>query len=437
MLEQKMFDDNNDNITDVEFINIVEHQKESNDTYSNNSEDIEKKQTKKPEYLLLIEWIENNPRYRHLIDIIDGKLNENKVNKVDKITNQIKNIMFSNPEEYYGKSYVTDKVKQDAVVVSRLVNFSNLLDAVGNAPLWFFAFKSIGNIPAFFISIIISAIILSFTNDLSTAINRKSQKSSFLETLGAFSALIILNIIQSFATGIGAELFNNQAKLSQIQATNIVEKQFILRNNQVENIKNNPSPRYLEVKKQCENGEKELNQLSTNNPRWDSLYVNLYGLWQEKNKNWAGYDVSQIPVCIQMNMMREEVFIDYENAQKNYNNLLLLRSETSNDLIFLQDNFPNVYQLHFTSNGDINSGLELVTLATENFLNKLFAGNFSEITLSLFIMSLSFITSFVACLYTWFYAQNQDVKLSWDEELRYKRDLWLEQQWRDYNSDID
>lgn len=431
---REIFDDG---FTDVEF-DIVENKENIN---QDNIIDLEKKEEEKsaiptPEYLLLIDWIENSPKYKHIVDIADGKTVDKKLTKKEILSQPVKSIMLSNPEEYYGKCYVTDKVKQDAVVVSRIVNYSNLLDAVTNAPLWFFAFKSMGSIPAFFLSFIISGVVLSFSNNLSTAINRKNQKALFTETFTAFSLLVILNIIQSLMSGVGTELFNNQDKLSQIKATDIVQEQLITTHSYVENIKNNPSPRYGEVKQQCESGEKELNGISRNNPRWDSLYANLYGTWQEKNKNWSGYDIAQIPICMQMNLMREEVFVEYEKAQQNYNNLLAARAETNNDLIFLAQTFPNVYQLHFNGEGRINSGIELVGLATENFLSKLWAGNFGDITLSLVIMSFSFVTSFGACLYTWFYAQDKDVKLSWDDELRIERDSWLEKQWRDYDSSL-
>lgn len=403
------------------------------------SGDIEKTQKSSngkslPDYLALIKWIEANPKYAHLSYIVDEKNATTKISNQEKITTAIKNTLLSNPTEYYGRAYVTDTMKNDAVVVSRLVNASNLLDFVGNSPLWFFAFKSMGSIPAFLISLIMSVIVLKFSNDLSTNINRSNEKCRKLSKLGLFSGLIVVNIVQSLASGIGVELFNNQGKLNQLKATEIIEQQIIIKKENIEAIKNSDSPQYLAVKQQCENGEKELNQLSRNNSRWDSLFVNLYGTWQQQDQDWNKISMEKLPICRQLTRLQNQIFVDYKNAKKDFNNLLLARGEVNNDLFFLEQKLPTVYEFNFNEKGEMKSGIELVTFASNNFFNTLFNGNMGNIILPLFILSFSAVTSFVSCVITWNYSEDEDVKLSWDENLRQKRDLWLEKQWRDFIS---
>ncbi|AFZ47050.1 hypothetical protein Cyast_1081 [Cyanobacterium stanieri PCC 7202] len=397
-----------------------------------------------PDYIALIKWIETNPRYAHLVAKVDGE-GEVKPSQpdnlfIEKIKNNlfvkiIKNHLLSIPTEYYGKSYVTDKVRDDAVVVSRLINVSNLIDFFGNSPLWFFAFKSLGNAPAFFITIVMNIIILKFSNDLSTNINRSNKNYHLVKKAGLFSGLVILNVIQSVASGIGVELFNNQAKLTEVKAQEIVEAQMIIEQENMEFLKNANSPQYLQVKERCEKGEAELNRIPRSNPRWNSLYAEMHGTWQERTQDWNNVPMEQLPVCRQLVRLQNELFVNYENAQNDFNDLLIARNDVGNDLLFLDSSFPNIYQSNFTSEGELKSSLELVTLATNSFLTKLFDGELGAIALPLFILSFSVISSFVSCIITWNYSEDEYVKLSWDEELKQKRDLWLETQWRNLIND--
>lgn len=400
-----------------------------------NQEETEENIKEVPDYIALIKWIETNPRYAHLVTMVDGEGEIKPSQPNNLFMDMIKNHLWSIPTEYYGKSYVTDKVRDDAVVVSRLINVSNLIDFFGNSPLWFFAFKSLGSVPAFFITIVMNIIILKFSNDLSTNINRSNKNYHLVKKVGLFSGLVILNVIQSVASGIGVELFNNQAKLTQVKAQEIVEAQMIIEQENMEVLKNATSPQYMEVKERCEKGEAELNRISRSNPRWDSLYAEIHGTWQQRTQDWNNLPMEQLPVCRQLVRLQSELFINYENAQNYFNNLLIARNNVGNDLLFLDDSFPNIYQSNFTSEGELKSSLELVTLATNSFLTKLFDGELGAIALPLFILSFSVITSFVSCIITWNYSEDEYVKLSWDEELKQKRDLWLEAQWRNLIND--
>ncbi|MBE9221765.1 hypothetical protein IQ215_03565 [Cyanobacterium stanieri LEGE 03274] len=426
---------------DLEDIDIVKSSTNKNEAPETkplevvNQEETEENIKELPDYIALIKWIETNPRYAHLVAMVD-KEGEIKPSQPDNLfVKIIKNYLLSIPTEYYGKSYVTDKVRDDAVVVSRLINASNLIDFVGNSPLWFFAFKSLGSGWAFFITIVMNIIILKFSNDLSTKINTSNKNYHLVKKAGLFSGLVILNVIQSVASGIGVELFNNQSKLTEVKAQEIVEKQMIIEQENMEVFKNATSPQYVAVKERCEKGQEELNSLPHSNPRWYSLYAEMHGTWQEHTQDWDNVPMEQLPVCRQLVRLQNELFVNYENAQNNFNNLLIARNDVGNDLLFLDSSFPNVYQSHFTPEGELKSSLELVTLATNSFLTKLFDGKLGAIALPLFILSFSVISSFVSCIITWNYSEDEYVKLSWDEELKQKRDLWLEAQWRNLIND--
>lgn len=121
------------------------------------------------------------------------------------------------------------------------------------------------------------------------------------------------------------------------------------------------------------------------------------------------------------------------NRQKNrFEAKQLLKTEISNDLIFLQRAYPQTYEQAFTESGEIRSSLVLSQLALENFVGKLLRLDISSMGLSLFFFLLSVITSLVSCGKLMLYSRRSDVQMSWNDEIRTERDRWLEEQFRAY-----
>ncbi|AFZ43539.1 hypothetical protein PCC7418_1341 [Halothece sp. PCC 7418] len=384
--------------------------------------------------LALIQWIETNPDYADLVKEVDGIAVEEtqEKNKLQPILSGIKDLFIADSKEYYGTAYVTPKVKGDAKVTALTVTASNNFDFLGNAPLFFFACQNLGNFPALFLSFAINLAILKFGNLIASSVVRGSQNAYQWSTWAAIMGLIPLNILQSFATGAGVELLNNRSQLNQIHAQTLIAEQVAEETENLENLKSVEHPRYQAVKERCEKGEAVLNRLERTNPRWDSLYVSLYGSWADRAQNWQQLALEKLPVCRQVSRLEEQAFMNYEQAKNRFEAKQLLKTEISNDLIFLQRAYPQTYEQAFTESGEIRSSLVLSQLALENFVGKLLRLDISSMGLSLFFFLLSVITSLVSCGKLMLYSRRSDVQMSWNDEIRTERDRWLEEQFRAY-----
>ncbi|MBL1211111.1 hypothetical protein [Geminocystis sp. GBBB08] len=160
--------------------------------------------------------------------------------------------------------------------------------------------------------------------------------------------------------------------------------------------------------------------MSRSNPLWDSFFVKLYGLHDERNKNWEKTPFQQLPICRQVTRIQDENNLKYEKAFNDYQSLLTARVDTGSDVQFLKSNAITAYQQHFNDNGEMKSSPMLVGLATQEVYSKLFSSKWTELGLSLFVFGISLITSIASCLMALRHASSEDVQLSYDQELQGK-----------------
>ncbi len=381
--------------------------------------------TQNPELLsediLLIKWIEQNPEYTDLVKSAKGETSPANWN-LPKLPPDLTNIFIANPDEFYGKAFVSKELKEHAEVTARVVSASSLLDFATNAPLLYFAFKDFGFILALLVSSTTNVIVLKFTNDTATAVSGRKPVNKFWSGVAAVG-LIAMNAVQSLVSGVGVELLNNQSVLSSQKAQEVIQEQI----QKTETIKNLDSPKYRDANARCEEGKQKLNSFNRNHPRWDSLYAELNGQWGERYQDWRKFPLEKLPICHQVLRLREETFRNYELAKADLEVKLAVRVRIGNDIVFLQKEIPAVYAEHFTTNGEIKSGVEAVRLATQNFFGKLKGGDLEGLGFSLFFFCLSVITSSVACFMTIAHAQREDTQKSRNEAVEQERDRWLEE----------
>ena len=58
--------------------------------------------------------------------------------------------------------------------------------------------------------------------------------------------------------------------------------------------------------------------------------------YRERNRDWTQLDIEQLPLCRQVERLREQNYRTYETAKANLDKLLLVRYDLGNDLAFLK-----------------------------------------------------------------------------------------------------
>jgi hypothetical protein len=235
-----------------------------------------------------------------------------------------------------------------------------------------------------------------------------------------------LNILQTGATGVGVELFNNRSELDRIYATKISNNYLATKEAEVIQLSEFDDPIYQTVKEKCDSGEAKLNSLPANHPLRDNIHVKLFGTFAQKDNKWQQVSFQQLPICRQVTRLEDKQNQRIQSASEKYRTLFSNRTEIGSDIKFLQTFAPDVFQQHFNNNGEIKSGPILVGLATTQVYSKLFNNQWSELGLSLFMFALSGITSIAACVMALCHALSKDVQRSYDPDLQKEIDNYFQ-----------
>lgn len=378
---------------------------------------------------ILVELIKQDPRYYHLYELVkQGKPlpPENKT-----WVQQVVSVLIASPKDYYGTARVNKELKNQAAMTANINTVANWVDFVSNFPFYFYSFKFLGGIPAFMLGLLLDGCMLWICNlTASVTANRQKHNGSWAKM--GINGMVALSIVKSLVSGVGVELLNNQSGLNQQMANQLIDERI----QQVEKLKKLDDPQYLNTLKRCEDGRKELEKMERNHPRRDSLYQELFGSWDDRNRSWTDVPLEQMPLCKRLEHLEQRAYASYLAAKNTLNQQLVRRVDMGNDLAFLKQEMPEIYKKAFTDSGDVStaeiaSAIEAVRLATENFFGKIIRGEFASLGFSMFFFSLSVITSTVAVLITIKYAEREDVQKSRDEKIAKARDLWLEQRWQE------
>jgi hypothetical protein len=374
----------------------------------------------------LISYIEQHPDYAELVEQAKNPpKHTSRQNKSAKVSQFLLELVIANPENFYGKAMVSQELIQQSKLTAALVSVSSLLNFFTNSPLLFFAFKNMGGW-AYLWTVITNGLILYFTNGTATAASaRKPGRESWANC--AIAAMITMNALQSVVAGIGTELLLNQSGLSELKAKELVEGQV----QRVELLKEIDNPQYLDAQQRCKEGEAILNNMQRNNPRWDSLFIQLYGSYAQRNQDWSPVPIEKLPICRKVDRLQTEAYANYEVAKAKLETQLTIRAELGNDVQFLEQEMDVLYNQHFTDDGHIESGVEAARVAIFSFFNKLTNGDLAGLGFPLFFLILSLITSGFACAMTIAHSHRQDTKKSFSDAVERERDRWLEKKRRE------
>ncbi|MGI0480842.1 hypothetical protein ACN4EE_08625 [Geminocystis sp. CENA526] len=355
--------------------------------------------------------------------IIEGKYNPHQDTEEDqKILHHLKNLLIVDYNDLHGRVYVTEAVETHSKITAGSITFANWINCVSNFPLFLFMVQNIHPVIGFTSALASTGILLGTGNVLGASVARYKKGNRIWSLLGGFVGLMGLNILQTATTGIGVELFNNRSQFDRIYATQIADNYLDSKDAEISRLSEFDDPIYQNLKQQCETGQAKLESLSVNHPQRDSLHVQLFGTFAQRNDQWETKPFQQLPLCRQVTRLEDKQNQLIETASAHYHNLLLDRTQTGSDIKFLQTVAPNLFQEHFTKEGQIKSGTVLVGLATTQVYSKLFNGEWSQLGLSLFMFLLSGITSLASCAMALSHALSKEVQLSYNQELQSKID---------------
>lgn len=328
--------------------------------------------------------------------------------------------LVANPRDMYGSAYITEDLEKEAGKTATILSSANLLDFALSQSILMFALSGYG-----FVSIV-SAVgvnlgLLSIKNNggLLTVSRRKGSEGL---RSGGFFALASLSILSSLMSGVGTELMLNQSGLAQLKA----QQEIKLIELDVLSRKPKSSKLYEDAEVACNKAESELQKLSPSDPRYDAAYVKARGMHSERTKIWVLNDPG-IPECVKRYMLSILVNTELESIKGDWVKKKEKLSNSGNAVKFLQQEFPDRYALYFTDKEEFKSGVDALAMAFSSFFGKLFKGELGEISLSLFMMSLSILTSIAACWLVWAFAHNEEAIMSWDEELNLEKDRLIEE----------
>ena len=380
---------------------------------------------KKPTVEDLILYIQESGKYAELVEKAKNPSpSQKKPKKLRNLIKQLQGLVIANPKDFRGRAVVSNNLEKDSERTACLVTISGVINVATSFPLLYYAFRDLGvlGVP---VTLLVNGLLLKYTNGAATAVSaRKPYGRSWSNW--AIAGMISINTILSLIAAVGTELLLNPSGLTQLKAQELSAETINQKINQVESLKQLDSPQYKDALTRCEQGDKELNQMLKDHPRRQSLFVQLHGTWEQQNTNWATVPLEELPLCPKASRLGQQAHQNYETAKQELEESLALRVKMGNDLAFLQQHKPQVYQEHFTPDGELRSGIEATRLAIINFRSKLIQGDWSSLGFHLFSLLVSIITSGPACGMTIALSLRKDTRQSFSETVELQRNIWLE-----------
>jgi hypothetical protein len=332
-----------------------------------------------------------------------------RLNQVVSPVRVLKNLVFANPQDFHGHVYVTPELQEHSNLTARVITVASLFNAITNQPLLFFAFKDFGGLAAISASLTLNLLLIKFTNDNGTAVAGRKYGNQNWAKAGA-AAMISMSVLQSFAAGVGMEAMNNRPFLAELKAQEEIQRQ-------TENLQEIPaSSEALEAaQREFQQLQGELAGIPRENPNWDTLHVQLYGTWEERDRDWSQVPLENLPLQQRVFRLERQAQAIKEEAQQAWGEKLAQRQQLGDDVLFLQQHLPAAFARHFDDDYELKSGTEIVRLAVVSLYQKVLSLDLASLGFPLFFFLLSVVTSGIACWLTLAHAQRQDVQMSRDE----------------------
>jgi len=327
-------------------------------------------------------------------------------------------------ESLHGTQAVTKGVRDQAQLPAQMLSISTLLDFVGSLGLFKFIFQSspLGAMaPALFVS---GALLYVGHRSGSGMVNRLKSNGTAVVSMLIFAGI---STFQSLTTGVGIFLFNGQSKVVNHRAAELVAVDFERRRQRIASWRDPATNALLLADlKACETNVKQLKEVGVNNPAYQQLSVETYGLWQDRRvapsnqprwvlQNWPR---ERWPICDRAATNKADLERKIVNEVQQLETLEKGLQEAPSAATFLRASQPQVFAEHFRSRPDgtveMKDSLKAFGAAW-NFFWFPPADSRSDLTLSLLMMWISIGTSAGAFLLLLHYSLKDETKMSFSE----------------------
>lgn len=343
-----------------------------------------------------------------------------KPNTVQKMVQVSQGVLLANPKELHGKNYVTKELEEHSKLTAAVISISSLINAGTNQPLLFFGFQDLGVILALAFSLSLNVLIVKFTNDNGTAVAGR-KPGNYPWAKAGLAAMIAMSILQSLAAAVGSEALNNRPELSNLKAQELIERQ-------AQKLAAIPVMNEAAFAA-CQEYEINLNEfrkMSRGDGSWDTMYVKLFGRFADRDRDWSTVPTENLPLEQRCLRLKQDAIAIKEQAQKNWSNKLAKRHELGDDVLFLEQEMPELFHRNFNDNYELRSGTETIRLAMLNLAEKAMRFDLAGLGFPLGFLVLSVISSAAACWMTFAHSRREDVAISRNDAIGEAIEAYLE-----------
>jgi hypothetical protein len=326
---------------------------------------------------------------KYASQVVNKKLKE-VIYTIDHSPTALKSLFVINPEEMIGPHYTSKGLKQYLKGLGLVVSVANIIDFCCIQGLLYALFPGGLALPA---SLTFNLLLLKFKNDTAAGVV-KAVPGTLPARLFYTVGFLGLSSISAGVSGIGTELSLNQPGLVQIYASELADRKI----NEIQSVFLQAEREYKEKLSQCNDNKKELENISkkpgfkNSDPHYNVLYRETKGMLSESKKQWRINDPG-IPLCPKAKLLKEVFDVQSKPSLK----IQIKRRESDDDLSFLKTDFPNLFAKNFIDNDQFRSGSQAIKIATINFNKKLSEGDLGGLGGSLFLFSISAVTTIAAC----------------------------------------
>ena len=352
---------------------------------------------------------------------------------------KFKEFIFPGGRSIRGKSYASQEFDQTCRNTAGVMAISTLWDAVSTYPIIQYGISSYLKVLSIPAAVGLSALVLYGSNKLGQdSCNRskgKKQNSKF-----ALAGFLALSVVKTAMSGVGMDILVNPTGITKGYADELASAQIADAEKQLKELRQMKNPKYIEYKNSCDALKEQMKGLKTEDPLSTRLYVLAYGEYRQRLEMQKatpaetlrkyGGSLNNVPgdcnkQFIQLNLdnkaaERLSVKVDSWKNQRN----------TLPSLMFLEKNFPNIYQDNFSRRGDdvfISDGGVMVRSASIQFFTKLRdPKEVWSLGFSLVWMLVSIIFSGVAVIQLWQKSRLEDMKMSYSNDLLLERKKFLD-----------
>lgn len=405
--------------------------------------------------MTLVKWIDTSPDLLYIREAADklqaqynGESKEINFKTPDRgivytrnKPNWLKEILWPSGKNLRGKTCSSQEFDRSCSINSTIMAGSTAWDAISTYPIFQYGTSAYLGLLSSPLALILSAGLMVLSNKAGqNSCNRTRGKK--VSARGALVAFAILSLGKTILAGVGMDILVSRTDISKEYAKTLASTQIAKSQSQLDQLRKLENPKYLEYKQACDVLRGQLTPLKRENPLFTTFYVRAYGEYREQQAMQGlttqdklakyGGSISNIPG--DCNKQRIQAEIDGRAGDQLSLQLDQWRSqiESQTSLEFLSKNFPNLYAKEFKIESgqkeeEIRNGGKMIGEAWMQFFSKLFdKARIFELGFSLFWMFISMILSGIAVFALWRVSKDEDMKMSYSNELKLDKEKFLE-----------